>query len=402
MIVAIRCSSLDRLFTCHASRVMEERVRSATEDVFGDGDGGHAVQWAGSWCHHMAATRLRDEFGAVGTPDPLTIPASFSPSSYDEWVSDWYVGQCMKIVPSDYAMFIEREIHRDIVLRKPAEMFVSGKWVTVTTVRLTGHLDFTAISPDLTTAIIADLKRGYEVVDAAECNWQLAGYTALLKTEFPTLSRILLRLLQPAAPDRITEAAIHNASDVVALIEAEVNALTEDPFSFSTGKPCKYCAAVEVCPVFKKDVKIMRETLTKEQIDALPSVCPTEDLGELAVHCKKLEYPIKRVVEAFKTRVEQEGAVTLKDGTIAEIIEEEGNRQVTDARFAHEQLTAKVGENLAWSAIKVGVGAVEDALVESGMQRSSKKKEVETAKRWVDDNLGAVIKRPVQKVLTFR
>ncbi len=402
-IIAIRCSSLDRLFTCHASRVMEDKVAAKTVDPFGGGDGGHTVQWAGSWCHHAAASRLRDEFGSVGTPDPLTIPASFKPSSYDEWVSDWYVRQCMLIVPSDYATFIEREVHRDFVLRDPAMMLVNGRWIEVTTIRLTGHLDFTAISPDLTTAIIADLKRGYEIVDAAECNWQLAGYAALLLSEFPSLSRILLRLLQPAAPDRVTESSIPDPAAVVALIEEKINDLARDPFTFSTGKPCKYCLALEVCPVFRKDIRAMKETLTKEQIDALPEVASTEDLGELAYHCKKLHYPMQRVVDVFRKRVEQEGGpVTLKDGTVAEIVTEEGSRQISDVRYAHSTLAAKVGENAAWDTLKMGIGAVEESLAATGMQKSSKKKEVETVKSWVDNNLGSVIKRPEQKTLVFK
>ena len=409
MILSVRCSSLDRLFTCHGSRVLEEKVAAATIDPFGEGGGqdGHEIQWAGSWCHHHAAVRLRDEFGAVGIPDPLTIPESFKPSGYDEWVVDWYVGRVAKLIPSDWAMFIEREIKRVFPLRRPFQMInpQTGALETVTAIELTGHLDHTALSPDLKHAVIDDLKRGYEIVDPAEFNWQLAGYTALLLSEFPSLEKVLLRLHQPAAPERTTEAAVQNPRDVLALIEAELNALVEDPYTFVTGKPCKYCPALLMpCPVAKKDIKLMRETLTKEFIDSLPATASDEDLGDLAYHAKKLEYPAKRVVDAFKARLEQAGmAITLKDGITAELIEEDGPRQIADVQFAHTELSRKVGAQAAWKTLKMGVGATEDVLVaDGGMQRSSKKKEVETAKTWIDQNLGGVIRREKQKTLVFR
>lgn len=414
MILSVRCSSLDRLFTCHGSRVLEELVKAATCDPFGDGDGGHEIQWAGSWCHHHAAVRLRDEYGAVGIPDPLTIPSTFKPSSYDEWVVDWYVRVTTTTIPSDWAMFIEREVKRVFPLRRPFQFIdhKNGSLVSVDSIELTGHIDLSAISPDRKQAVIDDLKRGYDIVDAAEFNWQVAGYAALLVSEVPSLEKILLRIRQPAAPDRTTEAAIQNAQGVVALIEEQLNALVEDPYTFVTGKACKYCpglliplrnGGLTVCPTFRKDRSLMRETLTKEFIDALPETASTEDLAEMAYHCKKMEYPSTRVVNALKARLEQIGEpFVLKDGIIAELIEEDGPRKITDPQFAHGELARKVGATAAWGTLTMGVGAAEDALAASGMQRSSKKPEVETAKKWIDTNLGGVIRRDKQKTLTFR
>jgi len=146
----------------------------------------------------------------------------------------------------------------------------------------------------------------------------------------------------------------------------------------------------------------MRETLTKELFDSIPVTVSTEDLGDLAFHAKKLEYPITRIVKAFKERLDQEGGeVILKDGTKAAIIEEEGNRRIDDVQFAHSRLASKVGANAAWGALKMSLGEVEDALASTGLQRSSKKKEVETAKGWIDLELGGVISRPKQKTLHF-
>jgi uncharacterized protein YbaR (Trm112 family) len=404
--LSVRCSSLDRLLTCHASRVMADKVAAATFDPFEDReakDEGHAIQWAGSWCHHAAATRLISEFGAIGDAGALDIPASFRPSSYDEWVAEWYVQQTMKIIPSDWAFFVEMELHRDFPLRKPVSVTTpDGRSEVITHIRLTGHIDACAVSPDKKQAVIGDLKRGYDIVDAAEYNWQLAGYTALLTAKFPDLAAVLLRLLQPAAPDRITEAAVHNPADVVALIEAELNALVEDPYTFNTGKPCKYCDAILVCPVFRKDIRLMRETLTKEQIDALPGTVSLDELGELAFHAKKLEYPITRVVKAFKEQLDAVGTVQLKDGTIAEIIEEDGPRQIGDVQFAHTELARKVGDTAAWRTVKMSIGSIETELAATGLQKTSKKPEVETVKKWIDNNLGGVMRREKQKTLMFR
>lgn len=402
--LSVRCSSLDQLFTCHAARLLQEKVNAVSNTGLSDDDEGHAVQWAGSWCHHHGARRLRDEFGAVGNPDPLTIPASFVPSGYDEWVVDWYVCSVTKLIPTNYALFIERELKRVFPLRRPVVFrnYRTGLLETHTHIELTGHLDVSAVSPDLKTGVIIDLKRGYEVVGPAEFNWQLAGYGVLFKAAVPTLEQVLLQIKQPAAPERTTEAVVKNLPDLEALIEAELNKMVEDAYTFSTGKPCKYCDALLVCPTARKDIKTMRETLTPELFESIKTVASTEDLGDLAFHAKKLEYPITRIVKAFKERLEQAGGeVILKDGTKAAIIEEEGNRKIDDVQFAHSRLASKVGANAAWGTLKMSLGEAEDALAAAGMQRSSKKKDVETAKGWIDLELGGVISRPKQKTLIF-
>ncbi len=402
--LSVRCSSLDQLFTCHAARILQDKVNAAADTGLGDGNEGHEVQWAGSWCHHRGAQRLRDEFGAVGSPDPLSIPASFKPSSYDEWVVDWYVSSVTKLIPTDYALFIEREMKRVFPLRTPVTFmnYVTGQLETHTHIELTGHLDVSAVSPDLKRGVIIDLKRGYDPVDKAEINWQLAGYAVLFQQAVPTLESILLQIKQPAAPERTTEASVSNIADLAALIEAELNAMVEDAYTFSSGKPCKYCDALLVCPTARKSIKLMRETLTKELFDAIPSTVSTDELGELTLSAKKLEYPITRIIKAFKERLEQVGGeCTLADGTVAKIIEEDGNRRIDDVRYAFGRLSSKVGENAAWTTMKMSLGDTEEALVGGGMQRSSKKKDVDTAKSWIDNELGGVISRPKQKTLSF-
>ena len=383
-----RCSSLDRILSCHGSHAIEAALPKQN-------DSGHAVQWAGSWCHHQAARRFKEEFGAVGEPDPLTIPASFVPSSYDEWTVDWYVSRATSIIPSNWAMFIEREI----IVEFP-RFFLSG------------HIDLLSIDPTGTKGIVDDLKRGYEVVDHAENNWQLAGYLVLAADAVPTLEELLLHIHQPSAPDRTTEAVVRDVKAVRTMLESRINAMLDDHLTLTTGKACKYCPGAvarisptqfSLCPTLKKDIISMQETLSeKDFISHLANFSNVQDLGDLANHARKLQYPVKRLIDTFKVILEEQGGeVELCGGVVARIVEEEGNREITDPQFAHSQLTAKVGAPAAWGTLSIGMGKIEEALAASGMQKSSKKKEVETVKTWVDANLGGVITRKKQKTLTF-
>lgn len=408
MIPSIRCSSLDRVLGCTGSPTLEALVAHAEKK-----DEGHAVQWAGSWCHHHSARRLRDEFGAVGEPDPLKIPETFVPSSYDEWVVDWYVSRVTRLIPSDWAMFIEREVKRVFPLPRPVTMIdpQTGEPVVVTHFELTGHIDHSAISPCATRAIIDDLKRGFEVVDPADSNWQVAGYCILLKGEVPTLQEALLRIHQPAAPERTTEAPVTNIDAVeIALVRA-VNEALEKPYTLTTGKACKYCKAAVaklpdgkffICPTLKKDLLTMQETLTKNFIESLANFSELPEFGEVVSHVRKLTYPTKRLVDTFKDALEaQGGEVQLPNGTTAKIVDEPGNREITDVQFAHGELTNQIGENAAWKTLSMAVGVVEDELFASGLPRTSKKPDVMTAKKWIETNLGGVITRKPQKTLIF-
>lgn len=405
MIPKIRCSSLDKILTCTGSPTLEALLGAAIVD-----DGGHAVQWAGSWCHHHSARRLRDEFGAIGEPDPLTIPETFQPSGYDEWVVEWYVNRVTRLVPSNWATFIEREVKRVFPLPRPVTMTdpTTGQPVLVTHFELTGHIDHSAVSPCRTQAIIDDLKRGYEVVDAAEFNWQVAGYCALLEGEIPTLTKALLRIHQPAAPERTTEAPVTNIKALVSALVNAVNVALEKPYTLTTGKACKYCKAAVarvgdkffVCPTLKKDLLTMQETLTKDMIDSLANFADLQDFGELTSHVRKLQYPSKRLIDTFKAALEAAGGkAELKDGTIAQIIEEEGPRKIADVQTAHEQLSGRVGIHAAWKTLEMSIGSVEEQLVAAGMQKTSKKPGVENAKGWIEQNL--TVTRKPQKTLVF-
>ena len=379
-----RASSADRVLTCHGSIGLVSKVEGSTIDL-GENDG-HEITWAGSWCHYQAALRLIQEYGAVGVLDPLRIPSHWAPSGYDEWVVDFYVKGVLAVTPPTWALVVEEEFEAEF------SRFI-----------LTGHIDCFTISPDFTIACINDLKRGFGTVDKADVNWQLACYAVLLKLKFPALQKILLRIHQPSEPDRVSEFVADNLDQVVAFIEQCFNAALDDPYTLETSKACLYCAALLVCPAFRKELEEMKITLAKEEFEKISPVIDIKSLAQTVAIGRKIKSPLEKLETALLARLEQQkgipvefegGSVVANDGV--------GNREITDREFAFTTLAGTVGQTHAIQAFKPSFEAITEVLhKQANLPKSSKDKEKLTCASWIDRNLGGVIKREKKVSLTW-
>jgi hypothetical protein len=313
------------------------------------------------------------------------LPAGWKPSGYDEWVVDWYVSRVLELTPRDHAIFVERAIEI------PFE-----RWT------LTGHIDAFTLSPDRKVAVINDLKRGFAAVDRAESNWQLACYGVLLKWLLPDVETVMLRIHQPAAPDKTTEVVVSNLDSLTVAVREAGNAALDDAYSLTTGEQCRYCTAALICPALRKE--IMELKLTKEDVERLSAVPKVEELAEVVAVGRRLDYPIKRLTEALRERLAQSlGApVALADGSTVKAVEEEGNREITDRDYAYRTLAKATSPVVAIQAFKPSLTGIEEVLhTHAGLKRTSKKPDVPTCQSWIKDNLGGVITRPKQVALEW-
>ncbi len=414
-----RASSLDRVLFCNGSPTLEEIVGNSTLEFDEEDDeevGGHAITWAGNWCHATAGQRLIDESGAIGKIEPPEVPAGWQPTGYDEYVVSWYVNNVLELTPPNWMLFVEQAC---------ASEFNYGPVAPFRSFQLTGHIDCYGISPDLETAVINDLKRGQGHVDAAESNWQLAAYIALLKRRHPSLKTVIARLLQ--AGEEITEVVVtadnrtvrswvpscnkppQDLEKVTDFLVTKIANAIEHWNELTTGEnQCKYCPAKELCAsdprlALYQEIEFMKTLLSPETIASLKGVVPLAQLAEVALRARAIAYPGKVLVDTMTARLAAEGPIELDNGTQLSVVEEPGNRVVNDVRQAVARAQPVIGDEV-WNILKMRLGkdGLEDKLAATGMKRSSKKPDDPTAKRWIETELIGMIDRPMRKKLVIK
>ena len=300
---------------------------------------------------------------------------------------DWYVAQVVDLTPPDHAIFVEKRYIIEF------DRFI-----------LSGQIDCYTFSADGEYFVILDDKSGPNIVDAAESNWQLAGYATLLKRKFPRARAGKLKILQKMADDPVTEVEVEDLDTLVSFMERRINEALDAPFTVETGyKSCRLCPCIEFCPALDAEIAEMKKILTPDEVDRLKVTPNRQDLAEIAARGRAIAGPIERLLAELKERVAEEGSVVLADGTEVAIVNELGKREVSSPRIALDFATDKLNdEDLAWKTMKMSLADLEDLLVEQGMQRKSTKRGVETAESWVKETLGHLITRPEVKKLRFR
>lgn len=398
----IRCSGLDRLLTCHGSRVLEDKMNHALMD-FGDEDG-DAMTWRGLWCHHESAKILVKSHGAIapqGLSQPV-LPVGYTPSPWDDRTVAWFVQCVTGDTPPDHAIFVERRFEVEF------EHFI-----------LSGQLDVYSINADATEFTIDDHKTGPNEVDHAEANWQLTGYATLLKMAYPTLKKGKLRIRQKYAEVPTTQVECDEMDFLVRYVETSVNAALWRSRDLETGyRQCRLCPCIEFCPALEAEITAMKITLTEDEVEALVVTPNLKLLAQVAARGRAIEGPIKRLLATLKARVAAEGPVVLDDGSTVRVLDGEGRRTVNRPEVAYDFAIAKLQQLLAarfpdggahdaaahdaaWSALTLSLVDLEDELVAAGMPRKSKDESVETAQTWIKRSLGHLITRPPTKVLKF-
>lgn len=386
----VRCSSLDRLLTCPGSATLERHLREQALDLGDESVDGDSMTWAGNWIHWWSAMRMVAEFGAIPPPGGLekpVTPRGWTPNKWHLAKADWFLNESMLRTAENHAIYVERHFTADF------EGFT-----------LSGHIDRFSISPDGTEFAIDDLKTGENEVDQADENWQLAGYTVLLKRAFPTLQRGTIRIFQRSASTPVSEAEVTDLDTIVQALEARINEALANHDLLQTGyKQCRLCPCVLTCPCLHLEIRDMKLKLTSELLAKIPAVLPLAEAAEVAAEARAIKTPIDTLISNLKERVTREGPVQLKDGTIVQIVEQAGTRTVTHPKAAFGMLATKLDEDVIWQdAISVSLTGAEDALVAAGMQRKSKKGDVETADRFINEGMSHLIRRSTRQILKFK
>jgi hypothetical protein len=368
MKTSFRCSELDRVLACHASRLLALKVG----DRYDRGDG---ARTEGNWCHYTAAKILVDEESATIGDGGLIPPTlgDWKPSGFSSWIVDYFVSAVRAETPG-MALIVEDE------------MIAGFKEFT-----LTGHADVLAFSADGKEAIGFDLKAGAIPVQAAEENNQMLGYMVLVALCYPTVEKVRWLIVQPkndeeAGFDRITEVSI-SGDEIKAMAEYLDRALTRvlfNPYFINSddgGKQCKYCPAALKCPAIRNDIAIMKTTLTSQAID---EITPEMDIEELMIFDdarRKFDGPFKAAHEILKEKIKADPneQVTLEDGRTLGITRRGGKR--TWKQGHRVTVLSKVdGEGFdpetRAEVVEVKIGELEKAIAKHrGIPINSKKKE---------------------------
>lgn len=339
----IRISSLDQLLGCPGSRRFVDALGIRRTD--------RGESWEGTWCHHRVASRLIEECGAVyidGELPPHGLPETFHPGAWAEWKARWAMRQILDEAGADRAIVVEEPIQWEF------DRFI-----------LTGHPDVTTFTFDAREIGIDDEKYGSNIVDAAECNWQLTGYAAIRKLQFPQARRIKTRILQPSAPEDLCVTSFTFEGDVLdklpAALEILINRALDNDDILRTGhKHCRWCPAFLVCPAIMAEIKLTRELLAKLPAD--DGEIKLEHLAKLAVAAKLLNKPLESAKDLLKERLLQSETreLVLEDGTKLFIKDAPGTREV-DAERAWPRIVEQIPEH-AYKCITVSAEAVEKSL----------------------------------------
>jgi hypothetical protein len=399
----LRCSSLDQLIECSGSRTAIEAMGQLLE--LDD-----SASWEGQWCHFAAAQRFVTMNGAMAPEGGLIgpkIPKDWKPDSFAEWIVDFYHRAVMEETPGDWAMAVEMEI------------LVEFKrfW-------LSGHIDEAAFSPDATEINFDDLKSGSNIVDAAECNWQVLGYSALLKSEYEVARRIRGRIVQPRVREgegkRITQVVLDERgiwgddgerigtatiNTFVGLLEARINEALDNPLVLNSGiKQCRWCPVGEQlqCPALWADFEAMKIELTKEMLARLEAQPNDALLVKYAAGKKLLGPKLEKAWGLLKERLEAINGTLEVDGVKAMLRDWQGAREFTPEgkAAAWTEIAGALDEERAYECMSLSVPQMEKAFaVQLKIPQSSKEKD--SGEKQVEHRFGQYMTRKQGKQLTL-
>lgn len=324
---SFRCSELDRVLTCHVSRVLAAR--------FPNEESGPAAH-EGNWCHWTAAKTLINEEsategeGGIGDSPDCGL---FKPNPFSEFVVDFFLSE-VRGSTSGMGIIVEDDFFIDF-----------GDFT------LTGHADVTAFNAEGTECVGYDLKAGVIPVDPAEANWQMLGYIVCVYLSYPTLEKITWKICQPKnnpddGNDRVSEVTVEGdeLQKLVDYLASCIRRAVANPNFIDSdtnqGGHCKYCPAQLGCPAIKKDITTMKTTLTDEQVKEISPEMDIDDLMYFEDARKKFDGPLRKAQSALKTQLKKSAGLsaTLADGRTVFLKVQNGQRQWTDPVSAFRKL----------------------------------------------------------------
>jgi len=391
---SFRCSELDRVLTCHASK----RLAALFPNASG------AAAHEGNWCHWKAARTLVDEqdahVGDGGLPDTPEV-GDFKPNGFSEFVVDFFLSDVLYETPG-MGIIVEDELESDF-----------GDFI------LTGHSDVLAFNAEGTEAIGWDLKAGSIPVDAADQNNQMLGYIVLVFLNYPGVQKITWKVCQPKNNpddgfDRITEVTIEgdDLRTMVDYLAEQLRAVIKNPNFINSednyGHQCKYCPAALKCPAFKQDVADMKTTLTEEAIAAIDPNLSVEELMFYKDAETKFRTPFSKVGDALKEKLAAEPGEesTLPDGRTVFLKPRKGNRKWIEGEKGHA-LTAFDGQGFdadtRAKVIDLNFGALERAIAKQrDVPMKTKKEDKDDARKILDREFGQFFEQPEGQTIAIR
>ena len=360
-------------------------------EVFGprigfDGVEGSAIHWETAW-------RLVRELGAYqpegGLQKPGDIPAGYKINPFAAWLVDWFFRIIKDEVPTTWAMEVESSWEWEF------ERFV-----------LTGHGDVCAIAPDRSEAKSYDWKTGRIPVDAADVNWQVAGYMALIYLIYG-VSNVEFAIGQPwnseeDGYERISRVSLEGDALArnAANLEQRINEALDDPFTLNTGmSQCKYCVGLR-CPAITALKDTMHYKLTPEALAGLKATQSDAELVDLVAECRTLTKPIEDAQDALKARLESAGQLVGSDGTVVRLKESSGGFNVVDPVGMYGWLKSTLSEEILAKSLSYPGGKIKDGLAK-GLGIPATGKSEMTAKTVFEGGAAPFIEHKTKKQLVF-
>ncbi len=375
--IKIRCSELDRILACPGSITLNRIVAPREGD---EGDEGTALHW-------IAHDRIKKELGAVGEIGPQP---NLAPATHSRWIADFYVREIQDSVPPDWSIESEAPLEWEF------DNFI-----------LTGHPDDIAMSPDAIEALGHDLKAGYNSVDIAEENWQMAGYGVLLKLAYPMLMRLRWKIVQPRNDEddgipRVSEYLLEPRDDnpdplqkMVAFLEAKINEALKNIRQLETGpKQCRWCSAKLQCKAKIKDRDLMKHTLTDEDIAEIERHPNDRILADWVIASKTLKPALDDAEKLAKKRVDEQGSLATSDGQVITAKKSAGSYEVLDPAGFHGAFkTLLPDEDSIVKCYKPSMTKIKDEIAEKHSVPKSSKKGGITSESIFDGHLRPFVKQ---------
>lgn len=403
MTPTFRCSELDRILSCNGSITAAPLVaaRTGTEGV------------EGALLHYLIAKRCIEELGATPPDGGLVaprLPPKYKLPAFSAWIVDWAFRHIKESVPAGWSLMVEVPLAYYYDLPRPVWMETAdGMKELVVQFILSGHIDIFALSPDGTQSKGIDWKTGIIGAEAAETNWQAAGYLGLAKRAWETIVHSEFDLAQPridedAGIPRITTATIEGErlERLNLALAEEINKALENRFETNSGiKQCKYCPVGWRCPSVQADLEFMKANLTPEILAALKAAPEDTMLGDFVIGSRALAGPSEVAEDLLHARLDANQAVVAGCGITITRRMQPGSYEVPDpvAFFKAVRTLLPSDDQIAKVAKPVMSRIQDEIAVAMDLPKTSKDKP--SAKSVFDAHLRPLVNQKDKRMLVF-
>lgn len=310
----IRCSQLDQLLNCGASRVLRPLVKPRT------GFEGYE----GTFAHWMTAMRLIRELGATPPDGGLgnaNVPADYKFPKASEWLVRFFFNLLKYSIDPADALMVETPLAYEF------ERFI-----------LSGHIDATAINCEATRSHGFDWKCVHKPVAPASHNVQGLGYIVLKKLAWPTLQQVQFTFAQPRVSEedgdqRVSTVQVEGAvlDRCVTALEEQVNEALDKSDELNSGMTqCAWCDVGIQCPAIQAELENMKIKLTPEMLAKIRREADDATLGEIIISARTVKKAVEDAETLLHERLDKKPSITAESGVVITRTTRAGHYTVTD------------------------------------------------------------------------